>query len=245
MGPRPPIHSNADPKEVAARWARQGSPIGKGGFGTVWRVVWESGSGPKEAALKLVDVPALCAGANSAQIKQDIQRELDLAARLSQIQGITSMLEAFVEPSGANLHPACIRSKYLLDARALHPALHPCSTHASAQASAQTLLCTRSAPTLHSSGCRRRAPGHGDLQRPHVAVGARQARRPERGGDEGHHAAAPRGRRAPARQLVEVLPHSLASAEAVAAPAHTRGHTQPTCGARIGSAFNRSIGTRA
>lgn len=140
MGPRPPIHSNADPKEVAARWARQGSPIGKGGFGTVWRVVWESGSGPKEAALKLVDVPALCAGANSAQIKQDIQRELDLAARLSQIQGITSMLEAFVEPSGATLHPACIRSKYLLDTHALHPALHPCS----AQASAQTLLCTRS-----------------------------------------------------------------------------------------------------
>jgi len=141
VGPRPPIHSNADPKEVAARWARQGSPIGKGGFGTVWRVVWESGSGPKEAALKLVDVPALCAGANSAQIKQDIQRELDLAARLSQIQGITSMLEAFVEPSGANLHPACIRSKYLLDARALHPALHPCS--------AQTpLLCTD--PALHT-----------------------------------------------------------------------------------------------
>ena len=146
MGPRPPIHSNADPKEVAARWARQGSPIGKGGFGTVWRVVWESGSGPKEAALKLVDVPALCAGANSAQIKQDIQRELDLAARLSQIQGITSMLEAFVEPSGATPHPACIRSKFLLDARALHPALHPCSAQASAQASAQTLLCTRSAP---------------------------------------------------------------------------------------------------
>lgn len=163
MGPRPPVHSNADPKEVAARWARQGSPIGKGGFGTVWRVVWESGSGPKEAALKLVDVPALCAGANSAQIKQDIQRELDLAARLSQIQGITSMLEAFVEPSGATLHPACIHSKFLLDARALHPALHPCSTHASAQASAQTLLCTRSAPTPHSSGCRRRAPGHGDM----------------------------------------------------------------------------------
>ena len=28
------------------------------------------------------------------------------------------------------------------------------------------------------------------------------------------------------------------------APAHTRGHTQPKWGARIGSAFNRSIGTR-
>jgi len=51
----------------------------------------------------LVNVPALCAGASSeqtAQIKLDIQRELDLAARLSQIPGITSMLEAFVEPSG-------------------------------------------------------------------------------------------------------------------------------------------------
>ena len=64
----------------------------------------DSGDGPKEAALKLVNVPALCAGASSgmtAQIKLDIQRELDLAARISQIQGITSMLEAFVEPSGA------------------------------------------------------------------------------------------------------------------------------------------------
>ena len=103
-GPRPPIHSNADPRDVAARWVRQGAPIGKGGYGTVWRVVRDSGDGPKEAALKLVNVPALCAGASSgmtAQIKLDIQRELDLAARISQIQGITSMLEAFVEPSGA------------------------------------------------------------------------------------------------------------------------------------------------
>ena len=103
-GPRPPIHSNADPRDVAARWERQGAPIGKGAYGTVWRVVGDSGDGPKEAALKLVNVPALCAGASSgmtAQIKLDIQRELDLAARISQIQGITSMLEAFVEPSGA------------------------------------------------------------------------------------------------------------------------------------------------
>ena len=103
-GPRPPIHSNADPRDVAARWVRQGAPIGKGAYGTVWRVVGDSGDGPKEAALKLVNVPALCAGASSgttAQIKLDIQRELDLAARISQIQGITSMLEAFVEPSGA------------------------------------------------------------------------------------------------------------------------------------------------
>ena len=99
-GPRPPIHSNADPRDVAARWERRGAPIGKGTYGTVWRVVGDSG----EAALKLVNVPALCAGASSgmtAQIKLDIQRELDLAARISQIQGITSMLEAFVEPSGA------------------------------------------------------------------------------------------------------------------------------------------------
>ena len=104
VGPRPPIHSNADPRDVAARWERQGAPIGKGAYGTVWRVVGESGGGPKDAALKWVNVPALCAGASSeqtAQIKLDIQRELDLAARLSQIPGITSMLEAFVEPSGA------------------------------------------------------------------------------------------------------------------------------------------------
>jgi hypothetical protein len=44
-GQRPAIHSGADPKEVAARWARQ-EKIGKGAFGTVWRVVRESEGGP-------------------------------------------------------------------------------------------------------------------------------------------------------------------------------------------------------
>ena len=230
---RPPIHSNADPNYVAARWARQGAPIGKGAFGTVWRVVWEGGSGPKEAALKCVDVPALCAGANSAQVKQDILRELDLSARLSHLPGITTMLEAFVEPNGATLRPVCIRCKHLLDACALQPALRPCPARTPLLC---TGLCTDPAPTLHSSGCRHRAPSHGDLQRSHAAVGARQARRSERAGDQGHHAAARRGRRAPARLLVDRSPlHTLWRAWRLWPLERTPvGLRKSACGASIG-----------
>ena len=85
---------------IQARWTRLGEPIGKGGFGTVWRVC-ESSNSAKVAALKVVDVPALLSsGVDSVQLEKDLLREVGLMSRLSHIKGITALLEAFIETSG-------------------------------------------------------------------------------------------------------------------------------------------------
>ena len=85
---------------IQARWTRIGEPIGKGGFGTVWRVC-ESSSSANEAALKVVDVPALLrSGVDSVQLQKDLLREVGLMATLSHIKGVTGLLEAFIESSG-------------------------------------------------------------------------------------------------------------------------------------------------
>jgi serine/threonine protein kinase len=85
---------------IQARWTRIGEPIGKGGFGTVWRV-FESSNSVNVAALKVVDVPALLSsGVDSVQLEKDLLREVGLMSRLSHIKGITALLEAFIETSG-------------------------------------------------------------------------------------------------------------------------------------------------
>ena len=96
---RPKIHRNANPDNVGARWTRMGQPIGRGGFGTVWRVC-ESSSAGNEAALKVVDVPALLrSGIDQAQLDKDLLRELEIMGKLSH-KNITCMIEAFIETSG-------------------------------------------------------------------------------------------------------------------------------------------------
>jgi len=84
---------------VAARWTRLGPPIGKGGFGTVWRAC-ESSSASNEVALKVVDVPALLrSGIDESQLEKDLAREVAIMARLSH-RSICCMIEAFIESGG-------------------------------------------------------------------------------------------------------------------------------------------------
>ena len=101
----PEVHWNATTADVDAQWPKlSDTPLGTGGFATVWRVR-DAGSKDtdkdKHAALKVVDVPILRQrnAIDAVQLAKDVRRELDISIALRH-PNITCLLASYVESNG-------------------------------------------------------------------------------------------------------------------------------------------------